>query len=259
VKRAVARLKPAVPDRVWPALLTARSLVGEGPRVGPPSFRRMLVLGAHPDDESLGCAGTMALASDGGTEVRLLVMTDGEATKGSALPPEETARRRRDEVTRAAASLGATVAFAALPDGGLSGAREAITRAIDDAVAALDPEVVLAPWLADDHPDHRAVAEALARCPLDPGVEVWGYETWSALPPTRIVDITSVIERKRQAVAIHETASLAFDVSAGLGLSRWRSLHGLMGRGWAEAFLAVPAPEYAALAERLRGAVETDR
>jgi LmbE family N-acetylglucosaminyl deacetylase len=233
-------------------LLVGRSLVGGGPTIGLPSFRRALVLGAHPDDESIGCAGTMALLAGAGAAVHLLVLTDGDATKGSPHAAAETARLRRDEVTRAAAALGATVELAGLPDGGLPAVADAVRAAIASALAAFAPDVVLAPWPGDDHPDHRAVADALAACPLDAGVEVWGYETWAALPPTRIVDITSVVDRKRAALAIHETAHLAFDVSAGLGLSRWRSIHGLMGRGYAEAFLAVPGPDYAALVTRLR-------
>jgi LmbE family N-acetylglucosaminyl deacetylase len=194
----------------------------------------------------------MALLATAGAEVRVLVLTDGDATKGSPHPAAETARRRRDEVRRAASSLGATVELAGLPDGRLAGSAEQVRSVIEDAMRRFVPDVVLAPWPGDDHPDHRAVADALAACPLDATVEVWGYETWAALPPTRIVDITPVVGRKRDALAIHETAHLAFDVSAGLGLSRWRSIHGLMGRGYAEAFLAVPGPAYAAVVARLR-------
>ena len=93
-------------------------------------------------------------------------------------------------------------------------------------------------------------ARALAACTLDPDLQVWGYETWAAVPHNRLVDITEAVDRKRAAIAAHETGALAFDLSSGLGLSRWRAMHGLLGRGYGEAFLAMAAPEYVALVER---------
>ncbi len=77
----------------------ARSLRGAEVVTGPPAFRRALVIAPHPDDETLGCGGTMALLADGGAAVTVLTVTDGEATRGSRLGPEETgqgaARRGR--------------------------------------------------------------------------------------------------------------------------------------------------------------------
>lgn len=61
--------------------------------------------------------------------------------------------------------------------------------------------------------------------------------------------MTSVWPRKQAAAACHETAALAFDVTAGLALSPWRSLSGLHGQGYGEAFLALPHEEYRRLAE----------
>lgn len=249
--RLVARAKPMVPPSVWPTLLTLRSLRGDGPIIGLPELDRALVLVAHPDDESIACAGTMALLADGGARVDVLALTDGEATIGSPHDPAETGRRRRDEMERAAALLGASARFAGLPDGHLPEHRAEITTAIATAVAYTTPQVIFAPWLGDGHADHRAVAFALADCTLDPDVEIWGYETWAALPMNRLVDITAAYDRKQAAVAVHETASGAFDLSSGLGLSRWRAMHGLLGEGYGEAFLATSAAEYVQLAHRL--------
>ena len=121
------------------------------------------------------------------------------------------------------------------------------------------PEALFVPWFLDGHPDHQALSDALGLVPTLPAdMEVWGYETWTALVPNRVVDITTVIDRKREALAMHETAALAFDISAGLGLSRWRSVHGLLGRGHAEAFLALPAHRYLALTAAARAAATPD-
>lgn len=253
VTRAVARAKPAIPESAWPSLLALRSVLGDGPLVARPAAARALVLAAHPDDESLGCAGSLADLTDRGATVEVLFATDGEGTRGSPRPSSEVGAARREEARRAVALLGGNATFAGLPDGGLGGAAAELGRAIADAVGRARPEIVFAPWPGDGHADHRAVAEALAEVRLPAGCEVWGYETWTALPANRLVDITPHIERKQAALASHETAALAFDMSAGLGLSRWRSMHGLMGRGWAEAFLVVAAEDYPPLVARFRG------
>jgi LmbE family N-acetylglucosaminyl deacetylase len=256
IARLVARAKPKIPAAVWPTLLALRSVAGDGPVIGLPPFRRVLVLVAHPDDEAIACAGTMALLADHGAEVVLLAATDGEATIGSPYEPAETGRRRRAELERSAAILGATVEAVGLPDGHLHEHRAALADALAEAVERLRPDVVIGPWLGDGHRDHRAVAfalaDALGRMPAgrdEP--QVWGYETWAAVPHNRLVPIEAAIDRKRASVAAHETGSLAFDLSSGLGLSRWRAMHGLLGEGHGEAFLAADRAGYVELAREL--------
>jgi LmbE family N-acetylglucosaminyl deacetylase len=255
-RRAIARATPAVPEDLWLFVRSLRSLRGSGPVIGCPAFQRVLVLCPHPDDESLGCAGTIATLADGGAEVTVLTATDGEATKGARVAPAETARRRRSEGDRAAAILGATPRHLGLPDGQLAERQDELRDALRSVISELAPEAVFAPWLLDGHPDHRALAATLATVLIeaenDDELQIWGYETWTPLLPNRVVDITSVIERKRAALQAHETAALAFDLSAGEGLSRWRTMPSLRGRGWAEAFLAMSVRQYRELAAELQ-------
>lgn len=257
IARLVARAKPKIPTALWPTLLALRSVAGDGPVIGLPRFGRALVLVAHPDDEAIACAGTMALLADAGADVVLLAVTDGEATIGSPYDPAETGRRRRAELERSAGILGARVEAVGLPDGRLHEHRAALADSLAEAVSRLRPDVVIGPWLGDGHRDHRAVAFALADAldrtppPGDAELQVWGYETWAAVPHNRLVPIEDAIDRKRASVAAHETGSLAFDLSSGLGLSRWRAMHGLLGDGHGEAFLATDRPRYLELAREL--------
>jgi LmbE family N-acetylglucosaminyl deacetylase len=240
-----------VPDALWPLLLSMRSLVGEKPIVGLPAFRSVLVLAAHPDDETVGCGGTIALLTTAGTPVTVLFASDGDATRGTPYSGEETARRRRAEAQAAVALLGGSTRHLGLPDTRLTDHVDEIRAALQPVLDELTPDAVFVPWFLDGHADHRAVSDALAGCRLG-DVEVWGYETWTPLPHNRLVDVTATIDRKRAALAAHETAFLAFDVSAAIELGRWRSIHGLLGRGYAEAFLAVPAARYAELTAEVR-------
>ncbi len=253
-RRMLHRARGAAPADLRRLARTWRSLRGGGPVTGVPPFERVLVLPPHPDDESLGCGGTVAVLAQGGATVTILSATDGDATRGSSLPREEIARRRRAEAERAAAALGARPRFLGLPDGALAEHPHELASGIRRAIAELEPQAVLAPWLLDGGSDHRAVAEALAevlRGAGEGGPEIWGYEVWTPLIPNRIVEVTAVIERKREALAAHETAAEALDLSAGEGLARWRTLETLGGRGYAEAFLALPAAGYLELAAEL--------
>jgi LmbE family N-acetylglucosaminyl deacetylase len=232
VVRLVARVKPRVPERAWNVLHTVRSLTGDGPIVAEPTFRKVLALAAHPDDETVGCGGLLSLLADQGAEVHVCFATDGEATIGADLPGDEVGRRRRREAEAACAVLGTRAPrFLGLPDGRLADHLDDLRGSLRALIDELQPDVVLAPWELDGHPDHQVLHTAIPA-----GVEVWGYETWTPLPPTWIVDVTSVHERKARALACYETAHLAFDVSAMLALDRYRSVHGLMGKGYAEAF-----------------------
>jgi LmbE family N-acetylglucosaminyl deacetylase len=245
---------------MWPAILTARSLVGSGPVLALPSYQRVLVLAAHPDDESMGCAGTLARMTRGGARVDVVYASDGEATRGSGAPPEITAAARRREAQEACALLGTEPPrFLGHPDRGLADAVGQLSEAARALVAELRPQVVLVPWFLDGHVDHEAMTEVLAGVGLADDVEVWGFEVWTPLPPTRLVDITAVVDVKRRALALHATARLAFDIGASVGLSRWRSVHASMGQGYAEAFLAAPAPEYLRLAARVRDEMRESR
>jgi len=248
--RAIARAKPLVPDALWPVLLAGRSTLGDRPLIADPTARRVLVLCPHPDDESVGCGGTIAVLTAVGAQVHVVYATDGEATRGGAEPAAEIARKRRGEAVRACQLLGTEhVTFLSLPDGRLHEHQSELQQHVAGALAEIEPEMVLLPWFGDEHRDHRSLDEAFAGAVAGREVEVWGFETWTPLPPRRVVDITATVDTKRAAIAVHRTAAQAFDLEAIVGLNRYRSLQGLLGRGWAEAFLTGPAPEYLRMRE----------
>lgn len=250
VRRLVARSTRRIPERALPVLLQARSLLGQGPALGLPRFSRPLVLAPHPDDETIVCGGLVALLAQRGAHVVVAFVTDGDASRGSPLQEGKLGRRRRDEATRACAVLGVDdVRFLGFPDGGVQDRLEALRATLDALLDECRPDAVLLPSFLDAHPDHRAVNLALTRTRLDRAVQVWGGEAWTPVPATRLVDVTQVSERTRQALACHVTAREAFELEAMLSLNRYRSVHGLQGRGYAEAFLAGSAGDYVSWAE----------
>ncbi len=122
----------------------------------------LIVVAAHPDDETLGAGGLIALCSRRGIPVTILVVTDGGATGGPG-----TAAERSRELAAAAEILGGgrhiTVVELGFPDGGTRENTAAITAALRARIADSSPgALIVAPWRGDGHRDHRVVGEITA-------------------------------------------------------------------------------------------------
>lgn len=249
--RFMSAVRPLTPPSALGLVLTARSLFGSGPVVSFPTARRALVLAPHPDDETIGCGGTAALLANSGAAVTVAIATSGEMSVAVDGSSAEVARRRRDEAEAACRLLGTTEPiFFGLPDGGLTANRTVLAARIRQLIADRRPSVVFAPWPLDAHPDHMALAMALADAVAGRDCQIWAYEVWGALTPNRIVDVTSVWATKEAALRCH-AGSDAFDLDSHLALGRWRSIFGLSGKGYAEAFLVLDSAEFADLVQAI--------
>lgn len=138
---------------------------------------RVIVLAAHPDDETLGAGGLIATATAAGIPVDVVIATDGEGSH----PHADLRLRRRLEVTVALADLAptATLSFLGLPDGGLREHVDETRRRVQTLLAGIEERTVLlvAPWWADGHRDHRVLGE-VARDLGSGRVRVVGYPIW---------------------------------------------------------------------------------
>lgn len=124
------------------------------------SERTLLVVLAHPDDESFAIGGTLAKYAAEGVRVVLICATRGEAGI-LGMPAQAAAQVRERELRRAAATLGvAQVRFLGYPDGALALAEEeAVVSALVEAMHDLWPQVVVTfgPDGISGHPDHVAI------------------------------------------------------------------------------------------------------
>jgi len=215
---------------------------------------RVLVLSAHPDDETLGAGGTIALNAGKGATVRIWIATDGEQQEGAG-GDAAYAGRRRDEARLAAATLGVPPPiFAGLPDRSLDSSGEALTSLLAEELSEFEPDLVLCPSPAEIHPDHRALSEALYRAvsssrPEDPDhdryrfLRLGFYEISQPFLPNALVDIAAVAERKDAALAAYASQQLVRDYAGALrGLNAYRRLT-LPGAGPVEAFCVLTWPE----------------
>ena len=196
--------------------------------VAPPSATSIMAIAAHPDDIESWCAGTLARAVDGGSTVRLLLVTSGD--KGSNEPSAtsfQIALQREAEARAAATLLGLSeVEFLRYPDGEVENTRDLrrdlvfwIRRWRPAILFTHDPEHPLPPYLS--HRDHRVVGRAAldAVYPLARDRLVFPEHEAAGLAPHAIgavwlfasscadsfVDISPTFEHKVAARLAHES------------------------------------------------------
>lgn len=197
----------------------------------PPGGQRILVVQAHPDDAEFLCGGAVALLAEEGRDIHYLFVTRGD--KGSDDPdmaPASLAAMREQEQRRAAQVLGVqTVTFLEGYSDSEVEANMALRRELTLMVRKIQPNVVFTfdPWRRNEvHPDHRAVgictldALACARTRMSfpeqlvDGVtphRVRDIYYFSTDHPNHWVDISSVIDKKIEAMRCHETQMINFD------------------------------------------------
>lgn len=197
-----------------------------------PAPGRVLLLAPHADDDVLGAGGTCALHVAQGDPVHVIVAYDGaQGDPERRFEPEDLRRTRQREARAGGAHLGfERYEFLGHPEGHLPGSAEllAAARALAARVRALGVDTVYAPWVGEHHLDHHVLARAarLALALADFRGQAWGYEVWTPLVATLIVDVSAVHARKLAALAEHRSQLTYLDLATkGLALGRQRAMY----------------------------------
>jgi LmbE family N-acetylglucosaminyl deacetylase len=183
------------------------------------TLRRVFVVAAHPDDDTIGCGGMLAMACERGAAVRVAYLTDGSRSHPGSrrFSSADVAAMREIEAADALAELGIAEApyFFREPDSALgsldAGARTRVVSRLTELLRSFAPELVLAPWERDPHPDHIAAA-AIARLAFEtarvPGSAFAGYDVWLSIRGT-VLDAPQPGEAMRSTVELSESARIA--------------------------------------------------
>jgi len=206
-------------------------------------MEKVLVISPHPDDESIGCGGTIRKHVFEGDMVEVIFLTSGERA-GHWRLREQTARIREREAQCAAKILGVSkIEFWRQPDGSMRITEDLIFR-FQGKIKNFRPKWIYTPHDFEAHSDHkvsaRLVSEALEK--LNDGIVtpiVWMYEIWTPMQKVEhVVDISHYVDVKRRAIQAHQSqcAVLKYD-EAILGLNRYRGeMHSWPGGDYAEIF-----------------------
>jgi N-acetylglucosamine malate deacetylase 1 len=180
---------------------------GKGPR-------KILVVAAHPDDETLGAGGTIARFARQGDDVSVCIVCDGVTARHSEVDRQKECAERACEV------LGVSrVIFCDLPDQRLDGLSLVdVIAPIERCVAEIRPDVVLTHFEEDVNQDHGVVFNAtMVATRPSPGASVQTvmcYETassteWAApftgktFAPNLYIDITDTLDKKVEAMSVY--------------------------------------------------------
>jgi LmbE family N-acetylglucosaminyl deacetylase len=218
----------------------------------------VLVVAAHPDDEVLGCGGTIARHADAGDAVQVLIVAEGATSRQEQRDRGQAAEELSD-LAAAAKAAGAILGAAGVelldfPDNRLDSLdRLDLIKQIEARITRHQPQVVYVHHAGDVNIDHRRLHEAVVTaCRPMPGqpvrrllsFEVASSTEWQppgsgpAFQPNWFVDISAQWPRKRQALEAYASEMRpwphARSIDALEHLARWRGAQ--VGVEAAEAF-----------------------
>ncbi|OEV09225.1 PIG-L deacetylase family protein [Streptomyces nanshensis] len=203
----------------------------------------ILVFAPHPDDEVLGCGGSIAAHVADGRRVQIAYLSSGERGV-PGVEVEDAGVLREGEARQAAGILGVSegdLHFLRLPDGGFDPGAAEQFGAVLGLLRRLRPAVVYLPHPGDgsfDHQQaHRLVWRALemsgSRNYTLAGEPHWvptvlGYEVWEPLRrPALLVDLGKAADRKERALSCYGSqgkgpGQAEHTGSGALAMARWR-------------------------------------
>ena len=221
-------------------------------------MNKVLVVAAHPDDEVLGCGGTIARHADSGDHVQVLIVAEGSTSRQQNRDRDKV----RDELftlAKAAQAAGSILGAAGVelldfPDNRLDSLdRLDLIKRIEERIELHQPDCVYVHHSGDVNVDHRRLHEAVVTaCRPVPGhvvkrllsFEVASSTEWQppgsglAFQPNWFVDISDQWERKRHALEVYSNEMRAWPHARSFEalehLARWRGAQ--VGVGAAEAF-----------------------
>lgn len=186
-------------------------------------MKNILIIAPHPDDETLGCGGIIAIKSRAGYEINIIVLSDGsrlfEGTfgKNTQPSPKGISDLRKRETERTVKLLGGDpgkIRYLDYKDGSLEEKTDEIAKLIREAIHELKPEQVYAPDNYEHHPDHNA-ANVITRKALEEIEEKpefhqyflslkWGLSFDDVKEVITEVDISEFYDLKKEALTMFD-------------------------------------------------------
>jgi LmbE family N-acetylglucosaminyl deacetylase len=189
----------------------------------------VLVVAAHPDDEILGCGGTMTRLTREGHEVRIAILAEGMSSRFAQREDadQKQLQRLHAQAQQAADKVGAKeLILCKLPDNRMDTVPLLdVVKLVEDLVERFRPEVIYTHHPGDLNVDHgvvhRAVLTATRPAPGQCVREIYAFEVPSSTEwafqhveplfrPNVFVDITETLETKIKALACYDTEMREF-------------------------------------------------
>lgn len=221
-----------------------------------PFGQSMLVLAPHHDDEIIGCGGAILLQLSAHRSAHVVVIQDGgDEHAADRLSRPAMVALRESEAQRVAAAAGLPEPrFLRWPRLGAIH-MTSIAAQILEELDRTKADVVFAPFLLDNHPDHRwtNIALATALKSYSQPIRVYGYEVWGLCIANTALVIDSVIAQKRELLSLYESQVTGTDyVHCVTGLNMYHSRpFGAGTCSYVENFFEIPSREFVPLVETM--------
>ena len=180
--------------------------------------KKVLVVSPHPDDETLGCGGTLLKHKQNGDSTHCLIITEMKENMGWE---KETIKRRKNEINRVSKKY----AFDSIDNLKIPTTRldmvsksDLITK-INVIFKKVKPEIIYIPFVLDVHTDHQIVSEAI--CSITKWFryayvqKIMMFETLSetefnflskrSFKPNIFVDISSFLKEKIEIMKLYKS------------------------------------------------------
>lgn len=198
----------------------------------PPSGK-VLVLAPHPDDDVIGCGGTLKLHRENNDGVKVVYLSDGSGgfSKNKKINSinerKALAKLRSQEAKAASKTLDINdLVFWKYPDGKLS-ANKSTVKLLQNILHDYQPKTIYVPSFLDPHPDHYETAKILALAlqeKSDFNGQIFSYEVWSPIFANRLINIDKVMKSKILALKEHKSQLEGRNyLDAFIGLAQYRA------------------------------------
>jgi LmbE family N-acetylglucosaminyl deacetylase len=222
--------------------------------------RGAVVFSPHPDDEVIGCGGTLLDIAQRNGAVTIVQVTDGSDSAAFIEEPEAVRRQvRLDEAEAVARRIGARELVCLRADNRALRATPELRARFREILERSGAGLVFAPTFTDFHPDHQTVLEilvdAMREIPADrPAVAL--YEVWGLVTPTHLHPVRDHIDDIEFLLLLYETA-LKVDDYVHLVAERllYHSYAELGEPGYVEAFEVVSGDRFVELGMSRRAGV----
>ena len=187
----------------------------------------ILVIAPHPDDEAIGCGGTLCNHAVRGDRIAVVFLTSGELGL-KEIPRDRAWNIREAEAAKSQKILGITALhFLRLPDWYVGKQIRTAAKLLRQILKQEKPGMIYLTHPAEWHPDHKAalpIVRAAFRGSGLPVPAVRAYEVWTPISePHHIEDITGMLARKLRAVRAHRSQFREIDYARAVrGLNQYR-------------------------------------
>ena len=182
-------------------------------------MNRILVVATHPDDETLGCGGTLLKHKANGDEIHWLIATDIKESEGYGI---STIKKRNKEITKIEDLYG----FTSVNKLDLSTTKvdtysmSVLVSKISSVIDRIKPDIIYLPFKGDVHSDHKYIFDAAYSCTKifrHPFIKkLYMMETLSetefslstkedSFVPNVFVDISEFMDKKIELMNIYES------------------------------------------------------